>query len=238
MKSVFQEGSSLSNAVQKAWETAGEPEYFEIKVLEVGAYNFFGFSKKPYTISLTVINKESTANSNVASTISGQRPARLDRKSAPTRFAGKSIDNIVEEASAEKKNNYSDSRSDRFNKRGSTRDNRLRDKDFHRPVSESKITDNPELEVEPDNWTNAFAETAEQYLLSILNILEVDSVSINRKSMDKNTLTLEVMHSSEVVFLDKAFFVSIAPLIVQMLKKASTESPRGLRIIISAQTTE
>jgi hypothetical protein len=46
MKSIMEEASSISKAIEKAWLRAGEPQSFSIKVLEKPVKNFFGITKK------------------------------------------------------------------------------------------------------------------------------------------------------------------------------------------------
>jgi hypothetical protein len=42
MKSVIQEASSITKAIEKAWEIAGKPKNFSIKIFEEPRRNFFG----------------------------------------------------------------------------------------------------------------------------------------------------------------------------------------------------
>lgn len=53
MKSILQEASNIARAVNKAWQTAGRPAEFMVKVLCEGEKNFLGLSKHPAIISLT-----------------------------------------------------------------------------------------------------------------------------------------------------------------------------------------
>lgn len=45
MKSIIEEGSSISSAVEKAWKRAGSPIEFTIKIFQIPQKNFFGFTK-------------------------------------------------------------------------------------------------------------------------------------------------------------------------------------------------
>ena len=44
MKSLMQEASSLIKAIEKAWENAGKPKEFSIKVFEEPKKNFIGMT--------------------------------------------------------------------------------------------------------------------------------------------------------------------------------------------------
>ncbi|HBS47995.1 TPA: hypothetical protein DEO28_02730 [Candidatus Dependentiae bacterium] len=53
MKSILQEDSSIAKAVAKAWQKAGEPKEFNVKVFSKEEKNFFGFVKKMAVVSLS-----------------------------------------------------------------------------------------------------------------------------------------------------------------------------------------
>jgi len=52
MKSIIQEASSMSKAIEKSWEKAGKPQEFSVKLLEEAEKNFLGLTKKPAKIAL------------------------------------------------------------------------------------------------------------------------------------------------------------------------------------------
>jgi predicted RNA-binding protein Jag len=57
MKSMLQEASSVTRAIERAWIESGRPTEFTIKVLEEGERNFLGFAKKPAIVSITYETK-------------------------------------------------------------------------------------------------------------------------------------------------------------------------------------
>lgn len=52
MRSILQEESSVIKAIEKAWNKAGQPEEFSIKIFNTEKKSFFGFVKKMAIISL------------------------------------------------------------------------------------------------------------------------------------------------------------------------------------------
>lgn len=52
MKSVMEEGSSVSQAIEKAWSRAGKPNEFSVKIFELPEKNFIGITKKPAKIAI------------------------------------------------------------------------------------------------------------------------------------------------------------------------------------------
>ncbi len=52
MKSIMEEASSISKAIDQAWARAGKPYEFSIKILETPARNLFGLTVKSAKIAL------------------------------------------------------------------------------------------------------------------------------------------------------------------------------------------
>jgi hypothetical protein len=52
MKSIVEEASSIFKAVEKAWERAGKPADFSVKIFEDSQRSFFGITKKQAKIGL------------------------------------------------------------------------------------------------------------------------------------------------------------------------------------------
>jgi predicted RNA-binding protein Jag len=52
MKSIVQEASSIEKAIFQAWQRAGEPEDFSIRIFETPTKNFFGFTVKSAKIAI------------------------------------------------------------------------------------------------------------------------------------------------------------------------------------------
>lgn len=52
MKSLVEEASSVSLALEKAWKRAGKPQSFSVKIFEEAESGFLGFNKKPAKIGI------------------------------------------------------------------------------------------------------------------------------------------------------------------------------------------
>lgn len=52
MKSIVQEGSSISKAVESAWQSAGKPQEFTVKVLEEPQHNFIGMTTRSAKVAI------------------------------------------------------------------------------------------------------------------------------------------------------------------------------------------
>ncbi|KKT01693.1 MAG: hypothetical protein UV79_C0006G0010 [candidate division TM6 bacterium GW2011_GWF2_43_17] len=74
MKSIVQEASSIEKAINKAWEEAGRPSEFSVRILEHPARNFFGFLKRSAKVALVFPSQGGTQEQGRE-----RRPAREDR---------------------------------------------------------------------------------------------------------------------------------------------------------------
>ena len=52
MKSIVEEASSIVKAIEQAWNNAGQPEEFSIKIYEQPERSFLGMTKKPAKVGL------------------------------------------------------------------------------------------------------------------------------------------------------------------------------------------
>ena len=52
MKSLMEEASSISKAIENGWTNAGKPKEFTIKIYEEPEYNFLGLTSKPAKIGI------------------------------------------------------------------------------------------------------------------------------------------------------------------------------------------
>jgi len=58
MKSVIQEASSITKAIEKAWEIAGKPKNFSIKIFEEPRRNFFGMVVQSAKVGIFFTNEQ------------------------------------------------------------------------------------------------------------------------------------------------------------------------------------
>jgi len=212
MKSIFQEASSLGDAIEKAWEAVGSPEGFDVKVLKLGEKNFFGFCKVPYAVCVTASSNSKNAKNSDNQNSQGDNFFVSEKTGKNTSSARYSKDASAKNSSLRKNSRSSFPAKDSF--------------------TEEKPVDLSEVAVEADNWIKSDAILAEQYLSDILQIIGLSDFNI-KSSSESNYLNLDIVHKGGAPFLEKSFFICIAPLIVQMVKKSSGKNPKGLRIVIS-----
>lgn len=77
MKSLVEEASSIAKAIEKAWERAGKPHNFSVKIYETGEKNFLGFSKKSAKVG--IFFEEERAQHHERQGHTQQRPSYKNR---------------------------------------------------------------------------------------------------------------------------------------------------------------
>ncbi len=79
MKSIMEEASSISKAIEQAWHRAGNPAEFSIKVLETPERNLFGLTVKSAKIAL-FFDEQKTAAQFTSSIEKTPKPRRIEPK--------------------------------------------------------------------------------------------------------------------------------------------------------------
>lgn len=91
MKSLLQEAPSVERAISQAWEAAGRPVEFSVKIHDHGKRGFLGFSSSPAVVSITykplgapaasgVVAKGRPANVRTGGQRDSEQPARSERR--------------------------------------------------------------------------------------------------------------------------------------------------------------
>ena len=76
MKSIMEEASTVTKAIENAWVRAGKPIEFRIRIFQDSEKNLFGFTKKSAKIALFFSEKDTIFEPSV--------PPQPPQKSAPT----------------------------------------------------------------------------------------------------------------------------------------------------------
>ncbi len=74
MKSIVEEASSIVKAIEKAWERAGKPQEFTVKVFEDAERGFLGMTKKPAKVGIFF-----TQTQTIVERARDRKPAREQR---------------------------------------------------------------------------------------------------------------------------------------------------------------
>jgi len=144
MKSILQEASTVAKAVRNAWEQAGQPDEFSVKVLERREANFLGFTKSPAVISFfyTSPKKPSEKRNMRRQTPRGRKRFDTSKKPDGRKVAEKS-------APAN-----------------------LRRTEKRPPRQQTSAQRSGERPVVPETWTSELTGTIQSWLQDILNIMK------------------------------------------------------------------
>ncbi len=80
MKSIIEEASSITKAIENAWKRADQPAEFSVRIFEIPQKNMFGFTTKSAKIGIFF---EETKKREQSKAAPKQRPTRLPVKQAP-----------------------------------------------------------------------------------------------------------------------------------------------------------
>ncbi|MGE0009748.1 MAG: hypothetical protein AB7F19_04340 [Candidatus Babeliales bacterium] len=92
MKSIVQEGSTISKAVESAWQSAGKPHEFTVKILEEPQHNFIGMTTRSAKVALFFKEPISSGKSHDKAERFG-RQERAERSERPERGERSERDN-------------------------------------------------------------------------------------------------------------------------------------------------
>ncbi|HEV2916138.1 MAG TPA: hypothetical protein VGW78_00160 [Candidatus Babeliales bacterium] len=79
MKSIVEEASSIFKAIEKAWERAGKPVDFSVKIFEDSQKSFFGLTKKQAKIGLFFTESAATSENK-----EDRKPKKIEKQEEKT----------------------------------------------------------------------------------------------------------------------------------------------------------
>lgn len=232
MKSIMEQASSVIKAVEKAWQQAGHPQEFSIKVFEKEEKNFFGITTKPAKIAFffnerTVkqhqaqptkkFTKKHPQEKNNTGT---QKPPRVrpleHNKKAPQKTSAKP---------APKKNNAPvEKRASIIVKTpnvASTMIDKAADKKKEAPIL----------------WTPEMITFAKQWTTQTLSLLGFNGASF---TADVNRYHLKIHFDKQVTAntqSERALFRNCAHLVMQTVRNNFKKKLKGFKVILNSPIT-
>ncbi len=208
MKSMLQEGSSISKAIEKAWDNSGRPHEFTIKILEMGDKSLWGITRRPSVISITYDPRKQTQS------VKSQEIKPRE---------------VIQKKPENKKNGLFQSL---FGKKEVTR------KPFQQPIPRKdgrRFSDYTRDERE--GWNKVLIDDATNLLKDMFRIMNVQanfSIKAEQKLLTIN-LDKRVLREAEA---EKLFFISLSHLSMQFLKKKHRKKFKNYYLIIHSKLTE
>ena len=220
MKSMLQEGSSISNAIEKAWDNSGKPQEFTIKILEIGEKGFLGIAKQPSVISITYDPRKQTSSAKLQ---------EIDRDLARKQQNIKT-DEVKQKSVEIKKSGLLESI---FGKR-EVKPQELSQQP--RAIKEDKRFSEYARD-EREGWNKLLIDDATAWLKEMFSIMKIQSnfsVKSEQKLLTFN-LDKRVLREAEA---EKLFFISLSHILMQFLKKKHRRKFRNFYLIIHSKLTE
>ncbi len=206
MKSMLQEASSVLKAIEKAWQNAGKPHEFTIRIMEVEEKNFLGKSSKPAVVSIA-----------------------YEPKRAPMRAKERAPEKVVAvkqkiERESKKTTGFFRSLFERLGKKEEV---------VQKPQMERRLVGHRK-EGRP-GWSRELVNDAVSWLREILHIMG-RPMGLNFKvdqRMLSIFLDRRILKEADE---EKMFFISISHLIMQFLKKKYKRKLQNYHLIIYSKT--
>ncbi len=230
----MEEASSIFKAIENAWNRAGQPQDFSVKVFEEPQRNFFGMTVKSAKIGLFFDEKSlaKTASAKVTQPatskqkaepqpkiIQQERPA-APKKVAPSQKSTKPAPGRKEATPAQAKSSYSSAPTS----------------DLAPTSAKVRSTDRTADRVENGEsiWTPDMVKAAEEWMRSSLSLMKMGHITFSTK------LSKYYIHFSfdaklfENNMKEKTVFRSFAYLIMASLRNKFKKEFRGLKVVLSS----
>lgn len=212
MKSIMEEASSITKAIEKGWHKAGQPKEFTVKIFEEPQKNFIGMTIKSAKIGIFF-------NDHVQSKVDVTKAKSIPSKSSYTQI-------------------NTENRERDFAKK-ETKPSLI--KETIRPIVKEKpiikpIIINKEEKVEQQRdtkiWSEAMVTDISLWLKEVLSFISIKPFNF---TVDDHFFNLRI-NFTEPIFEDKArekqLFVSLSILLIQMLKNKYKRPLKGYKIIL------
>lgn len=243
MKSIIEEASTITKAIDACWERAGKPKEFSVRILEEPEKSFWGFTTKPAKVALLFEDKK------IASSHSRHKDSRpAGRK---PHAAHDATDNFTPSSStsrSEQREQRNDQRTEqRLEQRPEQREQRndqrrqapkpaqpahqAPKKEHHVEAKEPSAPATPPVEV----WNQDAVNAALAWMRTTLDFMDFNHVTME-STIAGSKLRIQL---SEQIFenkqTEKQFFSSSAHLTVEMIKNKVKKNMRNAHIIFSTK---
>lgn len=215
MKSLLQEASSVQKAIDLAWEAAGKPQQFTVKVLDPGTKNFLGWSKTPAIVSIsfepTGVSSSRVFNqSNTGGRLQHgkQQGARKPQVQPGAKYDG-STENLKQH------------------------EPKARHTQKQALSTEAKADGVKEI-VTPEGWTQENVADISNFLQEVLDLMgsTVAFTTLFEKQVLTITFVRPVVDDQES---ERMLYASLSYLFIQFLKKKYKKRFKGFRLMFAAQ---
>lgn len=209
MKSIVEEASSISKAIENGWLRAGKPQEFTVRIFEEPEKNFLGLTKKPAKIGILY-------NEIVPAARKIQTSKKYERRS------------LAPKQQAQPTRSISTQRFQKQTTTGSQVDQQRQQKiQLHEEKKQER----------PAHWSPELIEASKQWLSSMLSIAGKPGLNLTTEAHQYNLsirITGSVLDDKKK---EQQLFKNWSYLLLQALKHKFKRGLRGYKIIILTQVS-
>jgi len=216
MKSILQEANSIERAIDKAWNQAGKPKEFSIKVLDEGERNFLGLSRRPAIVTILYKPEKATAAQQI----------RKDRDESPR------------EDWRERRDRAQQSRETRVEGTRPQPDARRQDNKTGRRYAGSEEQRTAFQNTLEEGWRDQWKDFVHHEIREVLRLMGI-TVMVEATVIEEKTLSLSfaqpAMDDNEE---QKLLFTALAYVGLQFLKRMYKNRFAGLKVVVTGPTVD
>lgn len=251
MKSIVQEASSVEKAIQRAWEEAGFPSEFSVRVLEHPKHSFFFFLRRSAKVALVFPSESSKKQSNERNRDYKKRetrPKKEDRteqtknenKKTPRKERQEDVRRPQKNNSATKKPKEPVEVAPETSElsRALSTEKKTTKKQVETPIAPAKETQEPakqKIEQRPlqqQVWDEELVAKIKTHLSELLNLMNRSNCSYAAEVKGRELIILFSGFVLENKEQDRRLFSGLSPLLMTMTKREFKKALRGYRIVL------
>lgn len=230
MKSIIEEASSITQAIQNAWERAGKPQEFSIKIFEESEKSFFGmrtlksakiglFFKEDVFLMGIPKKQKSTAKPEKKS-----RQQHTEKRKQKNSFSKdkktEQQDRLSKKPASRQPQDYAKTTSSKQDKRKEAAQKQ------QRPLEKPKQDKRPV-------WTDEMVNDVQQWMKQSLSLMAMPNINFSA-NVSRNHLRLKFDTSiTGDEKKERMLYSSFANLIMASLRNKFKREFRNLRVVIS-----
>jgi predicted RNA-binding protein Jag len=235
---MIQEGSTIAKAIDKAWQDAGKPSEFTIKIMQTEERNFFGMVRKPAVVSIVYEPRNVQDGKPSRATRPESRESRGRERGQEGRrhsFDHKNYEQKSHEP-RQQREQQREAREARVAREAKNEHKEALIQEQHLQRQQQRSVaprDTAQMDEGRETWSQPQVEQIAAWLKDILGAMQIATpfgVSVER-TMLRIEFKERVLESADEEHL---FFSSLVAILMQFLRHKEKKRLGGLRISICA----
>lgn len=226
MKSIIQKASTIQRAIEDAWNAAGKPQEFSIRILELPQKGFLGFTKHPAKIALVFEEQRAPRETRQREHKERSEPREVRDRDGRHHQKGGRIQREQHEPREPQRVQVREQREPR-EQREQRSNEVLKDVALESRAQPLK----PQRRLE-GQWSEDLVISAQKWLTDALALMGKNTVTFTTEIQSFNLLiTFNIPLTSDET-KEKHLFASLSTLMMASLKREYRRALRGHKIVI------